>query len=63
MEQFLSGKWGRGLLLEYVFLEVVTVLLARRELSVVADPAAPLCRNPRPASGDGPAVLRRSTVS
>ncbi len=33
MEQLLAGKWGRALLLEYVFLEVVTVLLARRGLS------------------------------
>lgn len=30
MVQFLSGVWGPGLLLEYVFLEVVTVLAARR---------------------------------
>jgi predicted nucleic acid-binding protein len=28
--RFLEGNWGRGLLLDYVFLEVVTVLLARR---------------------------------
>jgi predicted nucleic acid-binding protein len=34
MEAFIAGKWGRGLLLEYVFLEVVTVLLMRRDLSV-----------------------------
>ena len=34
MDQFLAGKWGRGLLLEYVFLEVTTVLLVRRDLSV-----------------------------
>jgi hypothetical protein len=27
---FLEGEWGRGLLLEYVFTEVVTVLLKRR---------------------------------
>jgi len=31
MDQFLTGTWGRGLLLEYVFLEVVTVLLLRRD--------------------------------
>lgn len=37
MEQFLSGKWGGGLLLEYVFLEVVTVLLVRRDLSVAGE--------------------------
>ena len=35
MGQLLAGEWGPGLLLEYVFLEVVTVLLARRGL----DPA------------------------
>lgn len=34
MIQFLGGKWGRGLLLEYVFLETVTVLRARRGLKV-----------------------------
>ena len=32
MERFLGGEWGRGLLLEYIFLEVVTVLLARRDV-------------------------------
>jgi predicted nucleic acid-binding protein len=30
MERFLAGEWGRGVLLEYVFLEVVTVIAARR---------------------------------
>jgi predicted nucleic acid-binding protein len=34
MVQFLGGKWGQGLLLEYVFLETVTVLRARRDLKV-----------------------------
>lgn len=34
MERFLEAEWGRGLLLEYVFLEIVTVLLARRGLAV-----------------------------
>ena len=33
MDRFLAGEWGRGLLLEYAFLEVVTVLLVRRDLS------------------------------
>ena len=33
MDQFLDERWDRGLLLEYVFLEVVTVLLLRRDLS------------------------------
>jgi predicted nucleic acid-binding protein len=28
--RLVAGEWDRGLLLEYVFLEVVTVLLARR---------------------------------
>jgi predicted nucleic acid-binding protein len=32
MERVLQGEWGRALLLEYVFLEVVTVLLARSGL-------------------------------
>ena len=32
MERFLRGEWGRGLRLEYVFLEVATVLLVRRGL-------------------------------
>ncbi len=30
MVQVLGGAWGQALLLEYVFLEVVTVLLLRR---------------------------------
>jgi predicted nucleic acid-binding protein len=33
MERFLEGEWGRGVLLEYVFLEVVTVLLMRLNLT------------------------------
>lgn len=32
MERLLAGEWGPALLPEYVFLEVVTVLLARRGL-------------------------------
>ena len=36
MERFLKGEWGQGLLLEYVFLEVTTVLLVRRNLAVAA---------------------------
>jgi predicted nucleic acid-binding protein len=36
MRDLLDGKWGHGLLLEYVFLEVMTVLLARRDLSTAA---------------------------
>ncbi|MGA3210847.1 MAG: PIN domain-containing protein [Terriglobales bacterium] len=34
MDRFLAGAWGRGLLLEYVFLETESVLLMRRDLSV-----------------------------
>lgn len=34
MDRFLRGEWGRGLLLEYVFLEVATVLIVRRDLAV-----------------------------
>lgn len=33
MREFLHGRWGKGLLPEYVFLEVVTVLLVRRDLA------------------------------
>ncbi len=36
MVQLLGGAWGTALLLEYVFLEVVTVLLARRNLETAA---------------------------
>lgn len=36
MERLLAGEWGSPLLLEYVFLEVVTVLLARRGLDVAS---------------------------
>lgn len=36
VEELAAGKWGSALLLEYVFLEVVTVLLLRRGLSVAA---------------------------
>ena len=42
MEDVLSGKFGAALLLEYVFLEVVTVLLARRGLAVAASVATTL---------------------
>jgi predicted nucleic acid-binding protein len=36
MDQFLAGRWGRGLLIEYVFLEVMTVLLVGRDLPTAA---------------------------
>ena len=42
MERLLAGEWGRALLLEYVFLEVVTVLLARRGLETAATVATAL---------------------
>lgn len=37
MAQILAGEWGQGLLLEYVFLEVVTVLLVRRDHRLASD--------------------------
>ena len=39
MAEFLDDRWGRGLLLEYVFLEVVTVLMARRGPRVASEVA------------------------
>ncbi|MEE4270142.1 MAG: PIN domain-containing protein [Thermoanaerobaculales bacterium] len=39
MARFLDGEWERGLLLEYVFLEVVTVLMARRGPEVASEVA------------------------
>jgi predicted nucleic acid-binding protein len=36
MAEVVAGSWGRALLLEYVLLEVATVLLARRGLDVAA---------------------------
>jgi predicted nucleic acid-binding protein len=39
MEELLQGRFGQALLLEYVFLEVVTVLLARRGLAVATSVA------------------------
>jgi uncharacterized protein len=36
MDRFLNGEWGRGLLLEYVFLEVSTALIVRRDLVVAS---------------------------
>jgi len=42
MAEFLDGKWGQGLLLEYVFLEVVTVLMARRGPRVASEVAGVL---------------------
>ena len=42
MGELMAGRWGRALLLEYVFLEVVTVLLARRGLEVASAMATTL---------------------
>jgi predicted nucleic acid-binding protein len=42
MDDIVSGKWGQALLLEYVFLEVATVLLARRGLSAASSVASVL---------------------
>jgi predicted nucleic acid-binding protein len=39
MRDFLDGRWGKGLLLEYVFLEIVTVLLVRTQLAKAASVA------------------------
>jgi len=39
MQTLLAGTWGQALLLEYVFLEVVTVLQARRNLAVATQVA------------------------
>lgn len=39
MADFIGGRWGQGLLLEYVFLEVVTVLMARRGSGVASEVA------------------------
>lgn len=36
MDRLLAGEWGAALLLEYVFFEVVTVLLARRGIEVAS---------------------------
>lgn len=42
MEELMDGSWGRGLLLEYVLLEVTTVLLARRGLPLASTVATVL---------------------
>lgn len=34
MDRLVAGEWGQALLLEYVFLELTTVLLARRGIDV-----------------------------
>ncbi len=42
MIRLLGGGWGQALLLEYVFLEVATVLMARRGIDVANDVATRL---------------------
>jgi predicted nucleic acid-binding protein len=42
MADLLGGRWGQGLLLEYVFLEVVTVIMARRDVAVASTVAGVL---------------------
>jgi predicted nucleic acid-binding protein len=37
MLQVVAGRWGRALLLEYVVLELATVLMARRSVEVAAE--------------------------
>jgi predicted nucleic acid-binding protein len=44
MGRFLDGEWGSGLLLEYVFLEVVTVLAARASVATAVDVGDTLLR-------------------
>jgi len=39
MEKIVAGEWGQALLLEYVFLEVVTVLLVRRGFTTATEVA------------------------
>lgn len=41
-ERLVAGEWGRALLLEYVFVEVATVLLARRGLDTASTVATAL---------------------
>jgi len=40
MDELVAGRWGRALLLEYVILEVTTVLLLRRNLNVASSVAS-----------------------
>ena len=45
MKEFLGGQWGQGLLLEYVFLEVETVLLLRNGLAAAKEVASLLIQS------------------
>jgi len=42
MDRFRAGEWGHGLLLEYVFLEVVNVLLRKKDLATTQQVARSL---------------------
>lgn len=44
MERLIGGEWGRALLPEYVFLEVVTVLLLRQNLATATEVGETLLR-------------------
>lgn len=44
MERFLADEWEAGLLLEYVFLEVVTVLRLRLDLAAAVEVGQTLLR-------------------
>jgi predicted nucleic acid-binding protein len=44
MRELAAGEWGQALLLEYVFVEVTTVLLARLGLDATAGVATTLLR-------------------
>lgn len=45
MVHLAAGEWGQALLLEYVFLEVVTVLRARRDLKTATAVGAALLQS------------------
>jgi len=67
MGRFLAGTWGAGLLLEYVFLEIMTVLLLRRDLPVagvdptVVSPGAIWDHSSGPTSMTAQAMHRRNS--
>ena len=67
MDQLLAGRWGQALLLEYVFLEVVTVLLVRRGHDVASRVGTLLLDAPEidfvPCSDSFSTLSRRSTPS
>jgi uncharacterized protein len=69
MDRLLDGEWGRGLLPEYVFLEVVTVLAARVGLRVAVEVGDAMLQAPElefiPCSDvflDAFSIFRRQTA-